>query len=277
MAKFYLETPTQIADNKIIVPIYVNTESESINTFEVKLQISDNLIFRDYLEKYSIVSLWVESPYIENNIITFSGIIPGGFIGKKGKLIDLIFEIKDSGNNYYQIKFLPTSQAFLNDGYGTKITPKVSSYFFPLSETRVSQELLVDNYPPDHFKVYLQRDKNLFDNKYFIVFKAKDRQSGIAYYEVAEVQSYAPAKIQNIFQFKKSDSPYILNDQSLRSYVYVKAVDKFGNERIEVLKPRFFLEPSEILFLFIFIYLTVFFIKIYNRIRFKINKDKQDV
>lgn len=275
MAKFYLETPTQIAKNKIMVPIYVNTENENINTFEVKLQISDNLIFRDYLEKYSIISLWVETPNIENNVITFSGIIPGGFIGKKGKLIDLIFEIKSGRESYYQIKFLPSSQAFLNDGYGTKITPKVASYFFPIFEVKGTQELLSDNYPPDHFNVYLQRDKNLFGNKYFIVFKAKDRQSGIAYYEVAEAQSYSPAKIHDISPFKKSDSPYVLNDQSLRSYIYVKAVDKFGNERIEVLRPQSLFEPSEILFLIIFFYLGVIFIKAYNKFRLKESKNER--
>lgn len=269
MAKFYLETPTEIIDNnKIIVPIYVDTENESLNTFEVKIQISNNLIFRNYLEKNSIISLWVERPNIENNVITFSGIIPGGFIGKKGKLIDLIFEFKNDNNNNYQIKFLPISQVFLNDGYGTKVIPKVSSYFLSFPKTKINQSFLVDNYQPDHFNIYLQKNKDFFNNRYFIVFNAKDRQSGIAYYEVAEIQSYIPLKIENPLYFKKSESPYVLNDQSLRSYVYVRAVDKFGNQRIEVLKPQFLFELTEILFLIIFICLGIFFIKFYNRIRF---------
>jgi len=35
------------------------------------------------------------------------------------------------------------------------------------------------------------------------------------------------------------ESPYLLKDQKLKSFIYVKAVDKAGNERIATLAPRY--------------------------------------
>jgi hypothetical protein len=79
-----------------------------------------------------------------------------------------------------------------------------------------------DKSPPEPFEMGVGRDPGIFDNKYFISFFATDRESGIDYYEVKEGDQ----------TFVRAESPYLLKDQSLRSTIKVKAVDKAGNERL---------------------------------------------
>jgi len=75
----------------------------------------------------------------------------------------------------------------------------------------------------------------MFEGKYFLVFATQDKKSGIAHYEVQENRRQ---KIESR-KWIETESPYILKDQELRSYIFVKAVDKAGNERIAVVEPRY--------------------------------------
>jgi hypothetical protein len=90
----------------------------------------------------------------------------------------------------------------------------------------------------------------MFNGKYYITFETKDKQSGIAYHEISEKPInfifLAKPDIKNL-SFKKAESPYVLEDQSLRSYVVVKAVDKAGNERVEILYPQRILVFDDVL------------------------------
>jgi hypothetical protein len=250
MSKIYLQLNKEISAKEFVMPIYLDTEGESINAFEVRLKFSSNLIFRDYLEKDSIVSYWIEKPQIQENNLVFSGIIPGGYIGKKGLLVNLVFEAKSESQS--SIEILPSSQVLLNDGFGTKADLKIEKYEFLVKPSEKKEIVIKDNYPPESFKIYLQRNKEIFDGKYYIIFDAKDKQSGIAYYEVKEGK----------YDFEKAKSPYVLKDQSLRSYIYVKAVDRAGNERIEVLKSLKLFLPEEIFFIFLFLIIGTFLIKL---------------
>ena len=62
----------------------------------------------------------------------------------------------------------------------------------------------------------------------------QDKGSGIEKYQVKETKY----RIFTSAKWLDSTSPYILKDQDLRSFVYVKAIDKYGNERIEKILPR---------------------------------------
>lgn len=258
MAKIYFGEPSSV-NKKIIVPIHIDSEGESVNAFEVKIKFSDSLIFRDFQEAGSIINFWIEKPFIQNNIIQFSGVSIGGYIGKKGLLINLIFEAK---KDKALIEILPLSKVLLNDGSGTSVELKVEKKFLDIRKLKV-QEVIEDKYPPESFKIYLSRNKEIFGNKYFIVFNTTDKQSGIAYYEVAEKQGFIKPNLKDL-NFVKAESPHILKDQTLRSYIFVKAVDKAGNERIEYLSPKKILSFDEIfslVFLAIFMYLLIKLIK----------------
>lgn len=69
---------------------------------------------------------------------------------------------------------------------------------------------------------------------YFFLFVAQDKGSGIDYYLIKESAGFIFSKFS---PWKKVDSPYILQDQNLQSYIYLKAVDRSGNTRLVFLKP----------------------------------------
>jgi hypothetical protein len=279
----------------IVVSIYLDTQFEEINAVEVYVNFSDNLVFRDYLDGKSVITHWIEKPrVVERNSlhgrppvvvtsahymasqITFSGIIAGGVSGSNLNLVELVFEAKESG--IAKIEIDENSKVLLNDGLGTKTKLIALSQSFNIldikSLSRSEFALLrkkikiKDNFPPEPFKIYLAKNKEIFNGKYYITFEAKDKQSGIAYYEIIEKPTnfifLAKPDIKNL-SFKKAESPYVLEDQSLRSYVVVKAVDKAGNERVEILYPQRVLIFYDILMfiicLVILLVLMIFIIK----------------
>jgi hypothetical protein len=236
--------PKEIKKNEfVVVPIYLDTQFEEINAVEVYVNFSDNLVFRDYLDGKSIITHWIEKPHlldVRRPTIGFSGIIAGGVSGRNLNLVELIFEAKENG--MAKIEIDENSKVLLNDGLGTKTKLIALSQSFNVLEIKGLPEIKIrDNFPPEPFKIYLAKNKEIFNGKYYITFEAKDKQSGIAYYEISEKPNsfifLEKPDIKNL-SFKKAESPYVLEDQSLRSYVVVKAVDKAGNERVEILYPQ---------------------------------------
>ncbi|MEM5812030.1 MAG: hypothetical protein QXG91_04825 [Candidatus Aenigmatarchaeota archaeon] len=332
MAKIYFGE-VNIINKKIVVPVYLDTEGESVNAYDLKIMFSNNLIFRDFQEAGSIINYWIEKPNLiqieadnnvrnssqeslqgsatENNVslgsspeatqpsawlspiasagtslgrqvnkelrtgsqefatsynvLQFSGVSIGGYVGKKGFLINLIFDAK---GDKALVEILPSSKVLLNDGLGTEARLKTEKKIFKISELK-TPEALVDNYPPESFRIYIYKDKKIFNGKYFITFQTTDKQTGIAYYEVAEKQSLSKPNIKDL-NFEKADSPYLLKDQTLRSYIFVKAVDKSGNERIEYLKPQKLLAFDEILNILIFVIIIFFLTKSIKNKKLKI-------
>jgi len=104
----------------------------------------------------------------------------------------------------------------------------------------------------------VSRDPNIFDGKWFLVFATQDKGSGIDHYEVLErrelkIQKLGFSKEKSLHSkfyilnpWRVAESPYLLKDQELKSYIYVKAIDKAGNERVATLSPRNLLKWYEI-------------------------------
>ncbi len=95
-----------------------------------------------------------------------------------------------------------------------------------------------DNIPPEPFTPEIYRDPTF--NKWFLRFNARDNQSGIDHYEVLERKEFNlfGLKFNGLSSWIKTESPYLLKDQKLKSYIYVKAFDRANNERISVLVPQ---------------------------------------
>jgi len=99
---------------------------------------------------------------------------------------------------------------------------------------------MIDATSPEEFKPEIGKAPAVFEGKYFIAFSTIDKQTGIDYYEILEAdkRGYQRGTIRKA-EWKKGSSPYLLEDQSLRSVIKVKAVDKAGNERIEEIVPPY--------------------------------------
>jgi hypothetical protein len=217
------------------VDLNINTDKESINAVEGDIVFSTSTLdLSEIRDGDSIVNFWVNKPANNDGTISFSGITPGGYVLDKGLILSLIFTARKEGNATIEIK---NSSALENDGKGTASSVQTLDLNIEVASSSQNQQnqnlAIVDKNPPENFKPEVARDLNLFNDKWFVVFVAQDKGSGIAKYEVKESR-------YNIFDFSKwndATSPYVLNDQKLQSYIFVKAVDNSGNERIVKLSP----------------------------------------
>ena len=140
------------------------------------------------------------------------------------------------------------SEILLNDGQGTKAEALYRGTDVIIgSGTGTANawldEMRTDTTAPEPFTIELDREPTAYNGKYFIAWSTTDKQSGIDHYEVLETD---PWKF-GFFSFfngerrafwTRAESPYVLQDQNLRSKILVKAVDKIGNEQIAMLEPE---------------------------------------
>lgn len=213
--------------------LYINTQNESINTIASTIFYNkDVLHIKKIYTGNSIINIWIDNPDIsKDGEISFSGITPGGYNGDKGNIITILFDVKKSGKS--DVKIIK-SQLFRNDGKGTEIKAKITNLNLNIldkinKDNTNNKNILIDKDLPEPFNPEINRDINIFDNKYFIVFNTQDKISGIHHYEVCEGDEYACIV---------TTSPYLLKDQELKTKIYVKAVDKSYNMRIAIVNPQ---------------------------------------
>ena len=229
------------AGDTFVVNIRLDNENECINVADVKTRFPTDLLrVSDFSKGGSILTLWVEEPTIDNTkgIVSFSGGIPAGYCGRiqgdpglSNILGKIIFEVPPEIKNNAEpktarVEILPDSRVLLNDGLGSSAKTTVSSAEFSISpsvsvlKSEWLGQLQKDQILPESFKVILQKNNEVFDGKYYLIFSTVDKQSGLDYFEVFEKGNW-----------RRAESPYLLLDQSLLGEIKVRAVDKAGNER----------------------------------------------
>ncbi|OGZ23034.1 MAG: hypothetical protein A3A08_00025 [Candidatus Nealsonbacteria bacterium RIFCSPLOWO2_01_FULL_41_9] len=224
-----------------VAALRIDTKGECVNTLKVDLSFQKDLLeVIDFSQGNSILAIWLQSPkiYQEQGTVSFIGGIPAGFCGvlagdpgKSNLLGKIIFKVKEArgGQTSAKVEFSDSSEVLLNDGLGTKAQLTLKNAIFTIfsgipevPQNQWQEELKKDNILPEIFEVEINKDPLIFDGKYFITFSSQDKQSGINQYEVKEGNK----------DWKKATSPYLLENQWLRSIIRVKAIDKAGNERI---------------------------------------------
>lgn len=215
-----------------LVEVLVDTEKDSVNTIAGKLVFST--VFFDVKEirdGNSQINFWVDKPKESGpGEVSFSGITPGGLMGNNKFLLSIVFRPKKIGNT--TIKF-DNVEVFKNDGQGTKLDVKTTPLALSISAESSNQPSNIlnidDKDKPDDFKPAIGSDSDLFSGKYFLVFTAQDKGSGIDHYKVREGfwGKYVVAV-----------SPHLLQDQSLTKTIYVKAIDKSDNDRVVSISPQ---------------------------------------
>lgn len=240
------------------------TANECINAATIDLSFPKNLIKVTAVSKgESLMTLWTDEPFInkEQGRLSFSGGIPGGYCGRvlgdpgKTNIIGKVVFSVISGSEILSapttpvsmdINFSSSTSILLNDGFGT-VAP-LTLHGATLTRALVSKGLknewldIVhgDTLPPDAFTPSVQHDVNTFSGKYFIVFSTVDKQSGIEHFEVSEDDPIRLGFVRGKnthAQFIPAVSPYVLQDQELRSRIVVRAIDNAGNVQESILPP----------------------------------------
>jgi hypothetical protein len=217
------------------VSLVLNTEEEIINALEATLKYSNNLELENISDGNSIVNLWIRKPTVKNSkndSIFLSGLIPGGLSIKEGEILTFTFRSLSEGEGYILVedaKILHNN----SEASEAKVSFKNLEFNIGSAKTKIQtgEKLILDFLPPDEFKIYLSKDKNVFDNAWFISFNAQDKGSGISHYEVRE-------RFLGLFgDWEKVENPYQLSYQSLFDIIEVRAVDNVGREREALFVP----------------------------------------
>lgn len=245
-ASFYFtSSATQVSINQTFkVDLFVDTENEQINAMGGQIVFPSGLLeLQEVREGNSIISMWLEKP--RNSELVFSGIIPGGYRDKNGLILSLIFKSVTEGQGAVSVH---NGKVFLNDGQGSETQTKSIDFPFVAIRDSIREDSWVspkDTERPESFMPEIAKDATLFDGKWFVVFATQDKASGVDHYEVREIRQWT--RFENSLLFVKyfrryswavAESPHVLRDQELRSFLFVKAVDKVGNERIIKIAPR---------------------------------------
>lgn len=221
---------SQIQNNQqqLEISLFVNSDV-SLNAFEGNLKLKDGYI-SSLKEGGSIVSFWVKKPQITDKELSFSGVVPFGFIGQRGKLFSFVLDKGLQGDlRNAEMIF----KGFKNDGFGTEVDMK---YSFKETESSLLENTnqKFDNIPPASFVPLVSKSEDVFENKYFVAFETNDKQTGISHYKIKEVRYRF---LSFFFDFSDAQSPVLLKDQNLQSFIFIKAVDQSGNEVVEEIKP----------------------------------------
>jgi len=229
-------------DEQFEISVFLDTEGENINTIDGRIIFpKDLLILEEIKDGNSIINFWIKKPKTESdNQIIFSGIVPGGYVGKQGLVFSAIFQSKNEGIGIIEAY---QTRVFLNDGKGTEANLTTSNFQFIVSKEFSSTQILptqiTDTNSPELFSPIISQDSIIFDGKYFLVFATQDKGVGISHYEILEKgQQGSLRQFLNQEEWQIKESPYLLRDQKLKSYIYIKAVDKVGNERIITIFPQ---------------------------------------
>lgn len=248
-AEFFFDSEVKSArpGTYFLVDLFLDAQNQDINFVEGKIIIPAELELKEILDGDSIVALWVKKPSLENEKVFFGGSIPGGFKGvldpfhkglRPGKILSLILKAKeDVKEGVLGIIKIEDQRVLLNDGLGTEIKSLVNPFKIIISQTAPLVAGLLpikDSTVPEFFEPLIAKDPNVFGGKWFLSFTAQDKESGIDHYEVLESKNRETKNKK----WEKAESPYLLKDQKLRSYIFVKAIDKAGNERVVELQPK---------------------------------------
>lgn len=213
----------------VTVAVMADTEKQAINAVESVITFSSRALeFVSANDSHSVVSMWVEAPALRSdNVISFSGITPGGFEQSDAELVSLNFRVLQTGIS--ELAFGTTS-LLLNDGAGTESSLIVQNVSIEAEsgDSRATSSL-VDTDLPEPFTPVLFTDPDVFDGMPGIAFSTTDKGSGIDRYEVAEGFWGT---------YELASSPYRITHGDQGTAVYIKAVDHAGNERIEIFYPH---------------------------------------
>jgi len=232
--------PTVRAGDNFSVELYLHSPTESVNGFEGTIIFGSNLKLKDIRFSGSVVPLWITKPAEkEKGRVEFAGILPGGYQGavnpevQKGDIFTLLFEAVAEGDT--KIYFDTDAKVYLNDGEGglSDLSKKELSFaILPPAQSKNKILINEDVSPPESFTPIITSGQPFEHDGLVLVFNTQDKDSGISHYKIG--YSNLPKRDGGNIFWQEAESPFFLPTQNKKLFVYVGAVDKSGNERVEV-------------------------------------------
>ena len=205
-----------------------------INVIDLSIDFPDGMRPVDVSDGNSVVSMWIQKPSYDESThtLTLTGFIPGGFVGQDGT-VATVRVAADKAGSYTIALNRAASHIYLNDPPARDDTIAGGTVSLRASATKsnISNEI-PDAFPPEEFTPQVAQMPTDTGVAWMLIFNTQDKGSGIDHYEVREMDPLMPFGSV----WKTAQSPYLLQDQTLGSRVEVRAIDKNGNVRVEVLE-----------------------------------------
>lgn len=237
----------------ILVPlrIYVDRD-ECVNAATVSIVYpADKISVQTIGRGESIFPLWLNEK-IDNTAgeSHFSVGIPGGFCGEVAGdtghvniVAKVAFQYKS--NVPTVVGFGSSTEVALADGAGTiaVLLTKPLTVSLASGETVRNEwlgEVAGDHFPPEQFTPEIMKDSTSERSPFYLIFSTTDKQSGVDHYTVREEDPRSFGfHIGSSVHSKDipAVSPYVLQDQTLRSRIVVRVHDKAGNVTEAILPP----------------------------------------
>lgn len=226
-ARLYTISPeTASRGEEVLVKLNIDTEGSVLNALSGVIKSEGGVSFKQIQDGNSTLLVWVEKPTIENGSLVFSGFTPGGFTGDRTVLSFTIIATT-TGSFKFTVSDIV---ALRNDGSGSTLPIKNTSKIISILNTYSSTTIQFDDrISPEAFRPVLTVSPEDFNGKRFLSFITQDKGSGIENYQYATA-FFTPRAIE----WEITKSPQEVSFGDLFKKLYVKAVDRSGNERVEM-------------------------------------------
>lgn len=163
-----------------------------INAMEIDVDIPAGLEAKDVSDGDTVINLWLEKPDVTQSgrKLSFSGIVPGGYSGKGGRLAIVTFIAKTPGD--LSLSYSPISRLIRNDPESNFEPVEIRDLVIsvdPGKQTIVND--IPDTEPPESFVPMVATSSDLYSGKNVIIFATQDKVSGIGGYFIAEIKRRA--------------------------------------------------------------------------------------
>jgi len=223
---------------EVAVQFFLNTKQQSVNALSVEVTLSGGATLSRIRDGDSIIGAWLQkATTADPTHVSFSGIIPGGMVTAKGKILTLYIIPRESG----ALKLSVTGSTFPNDALAIA-TPlqsnSVSVQAVPASP-KTSLPLAVvetgDTMPPQEITAHIYQNQEMFGGKLFVIMHAKDNESGVATFElleIAERHSVTELSSDERLDWRVVDNPAPLSGAVGANFVYLRVTDRDGNATV---------------------------------------------
>ncbi len=226
---------------EIRIDVLLHNDGKVLNAVSGTLTLPEHISFQRIEDGESIIGVWLTKPDVleDGRTVIFSGIVPGGFYGPAGVLFSLYATGARKGEVLLRVADGVVVQ---NDGKGTSVSVRLPSTTLAVVEKLVVtlQEQRKDTVPPLPFQPVIAQSEDLFEGRYFVIMNTLDAASGIDRYEMYE----SPVKIisrvlrTKDLRWRTVKNPAPLIDQSLQSFIYIRAMDRAGNLQLVTVLPN---------------------------------------
>jgi hypothetical protein len=200
------------------ISIEVDAGQTNINALEGTVRVPQGMKIDEIRTGGSALLFWIDEPDYDEagRSIYFAGTTPGGFAGRR----ELFTVTGDFDETLATSIWFSGVQAFRNDGEGSPASVRLRA----TAKSGVDE----DATSPEPIYIEVGRSEDLYEGRAFVSFVTQDKGSGVDRYVVAESFVMRPGEED----WQEATSPYEVRDKTLLKKVYVKAIDRDGNERV---------------------------------------------